>query len=214
MRILNMVGARSNFIKIAPLIREMRKHNSIALILVHAGQEYDVKMAGRFIDDLGIPDPNVLLDVGPGSNAFQTTEVIKRLEPVMEGQRSDLVLAVGDVNSTLAGAVATAKLRIPMAHGEAGLQSFDRTMSEEVHLLVTDTVSNYFFVGRRVEYGTLRRKVSIRAWLFVGNVMIDFLEAFCRMWERPSIRKQLGAMKGQYGVLTLPGRQMWINLPC
>ena len=120
MKILSIVGARPNFMKIAPLIREMCKHAGLHSVLVHTGQHYDVKMAGRFFEDLQIPIPDVSLDVGSGSHAFQTAEVMKRLEPILEREQPDLVLVVGDVNSTMAAALTAAKLHIPVAHVEAG----------------------------------------------------------------------------------------------
>ncbi|ALA59791.1 non-hydrolyzing UDP-N-acetylglucosamine 2-epimerase [Nitrospira moscoviensis] len=204
MKIMNIVGARPNFIKIAPLIREMRARQGVEPLLVHTGQHYDVKMAGRFFEDLGIPSPDVSLDVGSGSHAFQTAEVMKRIEPVMEQQRPDLVLVVGDVNSTLAAAVTAAKLQIPVAHVEAGLRSFDRSMPEEINRLVTDAVSTYLFVSEESGMKNLAAEGADMARVFfVGNVMIDSLEASRRMWERSSIQEQLGVTKGQYGVLTL-----------
>lgn len=204
MKILSVVGARPNFIKIAPLIREMRARQGVEPLLVHTGQHYDVKMAGRFFEDLGIPAPDVSLDVGSGSHAFQTAEVMKRIEPVMEQQRPDLVLVVGDVNSTLAAAVTAAKLQIPVAHVEAGLRSFDRSMPEEINRLVTDAVSTYLFVSEESGMKNLAAEgADMARAFFVGNVMIDSLEASRRMWERSSIQEQLGVTKGQYGVLTL-----------
>jgi UDP-N-acetylglucosamine 2-epimerase (non-hydrolysing) len=201
---MNVVGARPNFIKIAPLIREMRARQGVEPMLVHTGQHYDVKMAGRFFEDLGIPSPDVSLDVGSGSHAFQTAEVMKRIEPVMEQQRPDLVLVVGDVNSTLAAAVTAAKLQIPVAHVEAGLRSFDRSMPEEINRLVTDAVSAYLFVSEESGMRNLEAEgADMARAFFVGNVMIDSLEASRRMWERSSIQEQLGVTKGQYGVLTL-----------
>lgn len=204
MKIMNIVGARPNFIKIAPLIKEMGRHKSIQPVLVHTGQHYDVKMAGKFFDDLGIPAPDVSLDVGSGSHGFQTAEIMKRIEPVMELHRPDLVLVVGDVNSTLAGAVTAAKLQIPVAHVEAGLRSFDRGMPEEINRLVTDAVSNYLFVSEESGMRNLTSEgVDKGRMYFVGNVMIDSLEASRKMWEQSSIHEQLGIIKGQYGVLTL-----------
>jgi UDP-N-acetylglucosamine 2-epimerase (non-hydrolysing) len=204
MKILNIVGARPNFIKIAPLMKEMAVRSEITPLLAHTGQHYDVKLAGTFFEDLGIPSPDVSLDVGSGSHAFQTAEVMKRIEPVMEQQRPELVLVVGDVNSTLAAAVTAAKLQIPVAHVEAGLRSFDRSMPEEINRLVTDAVSTYLFVSEESGMKNLAAEGADMARVFfVGNVMIDSLEASRRMWERSSIQEQLGVTKGQYGVLTL-----------
>lgn len=204
MKIVSIVGARPNFIKIAPLLKEMRKHPQMTPVLVHTGQHYDVSMAGQFFEDLGIPSPDMSLEVGSGSHAYQTAEVMKRLEPVLEREQPDLVLVVGDVNSTMAAAVTAVKLHIPVAHVEAGLRSFDRSMPEEINRLVTDAVSEYLFVTEEsgirnlVTEGVDRRKI-----FFVGNVMIDSLEASRRLWERSGILDHLGLAKGQYGVLTL-----------
>ncbi len=204
MKILNIVGARPNFMKIAPLLKEMRQHSAIVPMLVHTGQHYDVKMAGQFFVDLGIPTPDVSLEVGSGSHAVQTAEVMKRLEPVLEAEQPDLVLVVGDVNSTMAAAITAAKLHIPVAHVEAGLRSFDRSMPEEINRLVTDAVSDYLFVSEESGMRNLAAEgVDRRKLFFVGNVMIDSLEASRRMWAQSRIGDQLGVAKGQYGVMTL-----------
>src|SRR5262245_16719078 len=147
MKIANIVGARPNFMKIAPIIREMRKHSKIEARLIHTGQHYDVSMAGQFFQDLEIPPPDVSLDIGSGSHAYQTGEVMKRLEPVLEQERPDIVLVVGDVNSTLAAAVTATKMGIAVAHVEAGLRSFDRSMPEEINRLLTDAIADYLFVS-------------------------------------------------------------------
>jgi UDP-N-acetylglucosamine 2-epimerase (non-hydrolysing) len=204
MKILNVVGARPNFMKIAPLMREMRRHPEIVPMLVHTGQHYDVAMAGQFFRDLEITPPDVSLDVGSGSHAFQTAEVMKRIEPVMEKERPDLVIVVGDVNSTLAAAVTAAKLRIPVAHVEAGLRSFDRTMPEEINRIVTDAVSTLLFVSEESGVQNLLAEgVDRKRVFFVGNVMIDSLEASRRMWAQSTICEKLGVSKGRYGVMTL-----------
>ncbi len=181
MKVMNAVGARPNFIKIAPLIREMRKRGTVEPYLVHIGQHYDAAMAGQFFDDFGIPKPNVSLDVGPGSHALQASEVMRCIEPVMERQRPDFVLGVGDVNSTLAVAVTATKLHIPVARVEAGLRSFDRTMPEEINRRVTDAVFPVGWLqGRtdcvahfgRVSLSTRRsaRKKDHRQIVFCGTV--------------------------------------------
>jgi UDP-N-acetylglucosamine 2-epimerase (non-hydrolysing) len=204
MKIINVVGARPNFMKIAPLIREMRRHPEISPLLVHTGQHYDASMAGQFFQDLLIPPPDVSLEVGSGSHAYQTGEVMKRIEPILEEMRPDLVVVVGDVNSTPAAALTAAKLRIPVAHVEAGLRSFDRTMPEEINRLVTDAISDYLFVteesGRQ---NLLREGIDESKIFFVGNVMIDSLQESRRLWERSNIHDRLGLMKGTYGVVTL-----------
>lgn len=204
MKILNVVGARPNFIKIAPLTKEMRRHPGISALLVHTGQHYDVSMAGQFFQDLQIPVPDVSLEVGSGSHAYQTAEVMRKLEPILEQQQPDLVLVVGDVNSTLAAALTAAKLGIPVAHVEAGLRSFDRTMPEEINRLVTDAVSDYLFVSEESgRQNLLREGVDEGKIHFVGNVMIDSLEESRQLWQRSPIHTRLGVRKGTYGVITL-----------
>jgi UDP-N-acetylglucosamine 2-epimerase (non-hydrolysing) len=204
MKIANIAGARPNFIKIAPILREMHKCSEVSPILIHTGQHYDLKMAGQFFRDLKIPKPDVSLEVGSGSHAYQTAEVMKRLEPVLEEIRPDLVLVVGDVNSTLAAAITAAKLLIPVAHVEAGLRSFDRTMPEEINRLLTDAVSEFLFVSEESgRQNLLREGVSQSKIFFVGNVMIDSLVECRPLWERADICGRLGLRKGDYGVVTL-----------
>lgn len=204
MKILSVVGARPNFMKIAPLIREMRKHADMQPCLVHTGQHYDVKMAGAFFEDLKIPAPDVCLEVGSGSHAHQTAEVMKRLEPILERDRPDMVVVVGDVNSTMAAALTAVKLHIPVAHVEAGLRSFDRSMPEEINRLVTDAVSDLLFVTEESGVRNLTAEgVSKEKVFFVGNVMIDSLEASRRLWMNSMILDRLELKKGQYGVVTL-----------
>ncbi len=203
-KILSVVGARPNFVKIAPLMWEMRKYPEIAPILVHTGQHYDVRMSGQFFQELRIPPPDISLEVGAGSHAYQTAEVMKRIEPVLEERRPDLVLVVGDVNSTLAAALTAVKLQLPVAHVEAGLRSFDRTMPEEINRVATDAISDYLFVteesGRQ---NLLNEGVPPKKIHFVGNVMIDSLEESRNLWQSATIHQQLGIEKGTYGVITL-----------
>ena len=204
MKILSVVGARPNFIKIAPLMKHMVEHPRTSPFLVHTGQHYDATMSGQFFDDLQIPQPDISLDVGSGSHAYQTAEVMKRLEPVVERERPDVVLVVGDVNSTLAASLTAAKLQIAVAHVEAGLRSHDRSMPEEVNRLLTDAIADYLFVteesGRQnlIREGISRDKIHL-----VGNVMIDSLEQFRPWWERSAVHRRFGVDKGSYGVVTL-----------
>lgn len=176
MKIINVVGARPNFMKIAPLVREMNRRPNITPLLVHTGQHYDTAMAGQFFEDLEIPRPDISLEVGSGSHAFQTAEVMKRLEPILEKEKPDHVLVVGDVNSTMAAALTASKLRMSVVHVEAGLRSFDRSMPEEINRIVTDVISDYLFVTERsavenlLHEGIAKEKIH-----FVGNVMIDTL---------------------------------------
>ena len=204
MKVLNIVGARPNFMKIAPLMREMRKHSDMTPLLVHTGQHYDVKMAGQFFEDLQIPLPNVSLDVGSGTHAVQTAEVMKRLEPIVEHERPDVVLVVGDVNSTMAAALTSVKLHVPVAHVEAGLRSGDRSMPEEINRIVTDAISDFLFVteesGKR---NLLAEGVPEKKIFFVGNVMIDSLEASRRLWANSTILERLQLSNARYAVATL-----------
>jgi UDP-N-acetylglucosamine 2-epimerase (non-hydrolysing) len=204
MKILSVVGARPNFMKIAPLIREIRKHADMRSCLVHTGQHYDVKMAGAFFEDLRIPLPDVCLEVGSGSHAFQTAEVMKRLEPILERERPDMVVVVGDVNSTMAAALTSVKLHIPVAHVEAGLRSFDRAMPEEINRLVTDAVSELLFVTEESGLRNLEAEgVGKEKIYFVGNVMIDSLEASRKLWMSSAVLDRLQLKKSHYGVVTL-----------
>src|SRR5690242_8836060 len=140
MKIANIVGARPNLPKIAPLLREMRRHASIQPVLVHTGQHYDEKLSDVFFRQMGIPEPDFNLGVGSGSHAWQTAEILKKIEPVLLEQKPDLVLVVGDVNSTIATALAASKLGIGIVHVEAGLRSFDRSMPEEINRILTDAL--------------------------------------------------------------------------
>jgi UDP-N-acetylglucosamine 2-epimerase (non-hydrolysing) len=161
-------------------------------------------MAGRFFEDLDIPPPDVSLEVGSGSHAMQTAEVMKRLEPVLERERPDLVLVVGDVNSTLAAALTAVKLKIKVAHVEAGLRSFDRSMPEEINRVVTDAISDFLFVTEESgEKNLLVEGIDRAKIFFVGNVMIDSLEASRRIWTQSTILEKLHLKKAQYGVVTL-----------
>jgi len=204
-RILSVAGARPNFVKIAPLIREMRRYPALVPLLVHTGQHYDQVMSEHFFTDLEIPAPDFHLAVGSGSHAVQTAEVMRRLEPVLLSTRPDVLVVVGDVNSTLAAALVSAKLGIRVAHVEAGLRSFDRSMPEEINRLLTDAISDFLFVteesGRE---NLLREGVAPHKIHFVGNVMIDALEGFRPRWLRSSVLTRLGIDAGHpYAVLTL-----------
>ncbi len=141
-----------NFVKIAPLLDEMGRHPNIEAILVHTGQHYDYEMSKAFFEDLDIPAPHVNLEVGSGTAARQTAEIMLRLERVMEETQPDLVVVVGDVNSTLAAALTAAKMGLPLAHVEAGLRSFDRSMPEEVNRVLTDAIG-----GSSFRHGAQRR---------------------------------------------------------
>lgn len=205
MKILLVAGARPNFVKIAPILKEMKKHKSLQPILVHTGQHYDDALSKRFFSDLDIQEPDVMLGVGSGSHAVQTAEVLRKIEPVLEASRPDLLLVVGDVNSTLAAALAAAKLGIRVAHVEAGLRSNDRSMPEEINRLLVDAISDLLFVTEMsARQNLLREGVSPDKVHMVGNVMIDALESCRERWERSDIRRRMGLCEGSdYALLTL-----------
>src|SRR5262245_57032156 len=167
-KILAVVGARPNFMKVAPLIWEAQRRG-IGVRLVHTGQHYDEKMSQLFFDELRLPRPDVNLEVGSGSHAVQTAEVMKRFEPVVLAEKPDLVVVVGDVNSTIACALTAVKLLVPVAHVEAGLRSFDRTMPEEINRILTDAISDWLFVTEPSGLDNLRNEgVPDERVFFVG----------------------------------------------
>src|SRR5262245_4592052 len=175
-RILSVVGARPNFMKMAPILRQLSKHPEFESHLVHTGQHYDVAMSQVFFDDLKMPKADFNLNVGSASHAVQTAEIMRRFDEVCEKLRPDLVIVAGDVNSTLACSLTAAKLQIPVAHIEAGLRSFDRTMPEEINRIVTDAVSDILFTTEQSGNQNLEREgVSPKKIHFVGNTMIDSL---------------------------------------
>lgn len=177
--ILLVAGARPNFMKIAPIAAALREDDRLVGTIVHTEQHYDRKMSALFFEELGIPEPTLRLGVGSGSHARQTAEVMTRLEPVLVERKPAAVLVVGDVNSTVAAALVAVKLGIPVAHVEAGLRSFDRSMPEEINRLLTDQISDWLFVSERSGLANLAREgVEPSKVHFVGNVMIDTLLRF------------------------------------
>jgi UDP-N-acetylglucosamine 2-epimerase (non-hydrolysing) len=175
--IICVVGARPNFMKIAPIIRALRSQpDALPVCLVHTGQHYDAEMNDAFFTQLQIPHPDIELEVGSGSHAVQTAEIMKRFEVVVEQEAPVAVLVVGDVNSTIACALVAAKKNIPVIHVEAGLRSFDRTMPEEINRVLTDRISDMLFITEPSARDNLRKEgVDDRQIHFVGNVMIDTL---------------------------------------
>jgi len=175
-KVILVAGARPNFMKIAPIIRAMDKHGGYEVILVHTGQHYDEKMSKSFFSTLGIPEPQYNLEVGSGSHAYQTAEVMVRFESVCVDEKPDLVLVVGDVNSTIAAGLVAKKLQIKLAHVEAGLRSRDNCMPEEINRLATDAISDIFFTTEKNASDNLiaegHKEGNIH---FVGHVMIDNL---------------------------------------
>jgi len=176
MKVFLVAGARPNFMKIAPVYREAMKHDEVECKIVHTGQHYDYEMSEAFFKDLEIPKPDFFLNAGSGSHAVQTAKVMVAFEELCEKERPDVVIVVGDVNSTLACSVVAKKSLIKVAHVEAGLRSFDLTMPEEINRMVTDCLSDYFFVTEESGRANLVREGKAKESIhFVGHVMIDNL---------------------------------------
>ena len=204
MRLIVVAGARPNFMKVAPLMWEIAGREGVEARLVHTGQHYDRRMSELFFEELRIPRPDADLGVGSGSHAMQTAEVMKRFEPVVLEGRPDAVVVVGDVNSTLACALTAVKLGVPVAHVEAGLRSFDRSMPEEINRVLTDAISRWLLVSEPSGVENLRREgVADERVSLVGNVMIDTLLACRELSRRSPILDQLGLSGRAFGVLTL-----------
>lgn len=204
-KVLIVAGARPNFMKIAPLCREFGKHKkSFKVKLVHTGQHYDFEMSESFFKDLKIPKPHVHLNVGSGTHTVQTTKVMTAFEEVLLKEKPDLVVVVGDVNSTLACSLVAAKLDIKVAHVEAGLRSFDRGMPEEINRIVTDSLSDYLFVSEESGCQNLKKEgVNGKKVHFVGNTMIDTLLSNMPKITKSSILKNLKLEPQSYAVLSL-----------
>jgi UDP-N-acetylglucosamine 2-epimerase (non-hydrolysing) len=203
-RVINVVGARPNFMKIAPLMRAFAGRPRIEPLLVHTGQHYDERMSDLFFRQLGIPAPDVNLEVGSGSHAAQTAEIMKRFEPVVIEQKPDAVLVVGDVNSTIACALVAKKLGAKIIHVEAGLRSFDRSMPEEINRVLTDAISDLLLVSEQSGIENLKREGVDEAKIFlVGNVMIDTLEANRRRAADSDVLERFSLSRRGYGLVTL-----------
>lgn len=206
MRVITVAGARPNFVKIASLVRRMRNVNGIEHLLVHTGQHYDESMSKQFFEDLCIPRPDVNLNVGSGTQAEQTAEILKRFEPVALKYQPDVVVVVGDVNSTIACGLAAKKIGQDVAHVEAGLRSFDRTMPEEINRVLTDAIADLHFVTEKSAIRNLQHEGIAKEKIhFVGNVMIDTLTAQRERAEKSCIRTRLGldGTAAHYALVTL-----------
>jgi UDP-N-acetylglucosamine 2-epimerase (non-hydrolysing) len=204
LKIICVVGGRPNFVKIAPLLEAMARVPAIWSRLVHTGQHYDYAMSQAFFEDLAIPEPDFFLGVGSGTHADQTARVMLAFEKVLEGEQPDLVLVVGDVNSTLACSLVAAKRCIPIAHVEAGLRSFDRSMPEEINRVLTDHMSDYLFTPSDDADLNLRREgIPEERVHFVGNVMIDTLRKYEPVARAKRAAETLGLSPRRYAVLTL-----------
>ena len=205
MRVLYVVGTRPNFVKMAPVVAALRRrlpdgHHAI----VHTGQHYDRLMSEIFVEELGVPEPDHMLGVGSGTHGEQTARVIERLEPVLDEERPDLVLVPGDVNSTLAAALAAAKLGIRLGHVESGLRSFDRSMPEEINRVIADQLSDLLFLHSEDAAENLRREgVADERMHFVGNTMIDTLVSLEERFRAAGAPERLGLERGRYLLVTL-----------
>ena len=189
MHVLHVVGARPNFMKVAPVHAAFRRRAGVRQSLVHTGQHYDANLSDIFFEQLQIPRPDVSLEVGSGSHAVQTAEVMIRFEKTILERKPDLVLVYGDVNSTVAATLVCAKLGTKLAHVEAGLRSFDRTMPEEINRLVTDQLADMLLIpSEEAEGNLLREGVAREKIYFVGNVMIDTLRTLLPQARMPEIR--------------------------
>jgi UDP-N-acetylglucosamine 2-epimerase (non-hydrolysing) len=203
-KIFNIVGARPNFMKMAPIHRLMMESDEFEPVLIHTGQHYDAKMSQLFFKDLGIPEPDVYLDVGSGSHAEQTGKIMIALEQEMIAQKPDLVLVVGDVNSTLAAALTACKLSIPIGHVEAGLRSGDRSMPEEINRILTDSVSELLFVTEQSGLDHLQKEgIEPRKIYFTGNVMIDSLKTHLKALNGTAVLEMFGLEPEHYMLVTL-----------
>ncbi|MGA3373846.1 MAG: UDP-N-acetylglucosamine 2-epimerase (non-hydrolyzing) [Terracidiphilus sp.] len=203
-RIMNIVGARPNLVKMAPLIRAMRRIPDLDPVLVHTGQHYDYLMSQVFFEQLGMSAPDYNLEVGSGSQHEQTAAILQRFGELVRQDRPEMVVVVGDVNSTIACSLVAAKERIPLAHVEAGLRSGDRTMPEEINRLLTDAISDLLFTTEESGNVNLAREgVPAEKVFFVGNIMIDSLVHSMDAARESALLAKLELPRRGYGVLTL-----------
>ncbi len=207
-KVICVVGARPNFMKIAPIIEEIKKHEDMEdmeYILVHTGQHYNKEMSAVFFDDLKLPRPGVYLGVGSGSHAEQTARIMLAFEKVLVQEKTDLVIVVGDVNSTIACSLVAVKLQIKVAHVEAGLRSFNWEMPEEINRVLTDRIADFLFTTERDANKNLEKEgIPNEKIFFVGNVMIDTLmKNRKKAEEKSTILKKLGLEKDKYAAMTL-----------
>jgi UDP-N-acetylglucosamine 2-epimerase (non-hydrolysing) len=203
-KILHVVGARPNFMKVAPILARLRRREGVKQVLVHTGQHYDAKMSDVFFRDLGMPDPDVHLGVGSGSHAQQTAKVMMEIEPVLVRERPDVVVVAGDVNSTVAVALVAAKMGVAVAHVEAGLRSRDWTMPEEINRVLTDRLSDLLFTpSRDGDENLIREGIDPARVHFVGNVMIDSLQAALPRARESRIHQRLELVRASYALATL-----------
>src|SRR5271154_2900968 len=199
LRIMSIVGARPNMMKVAPLLAEFRRHGDFEPVLVHTGQHYDYSMSQVFFDQLRVPAPDYNLGAGSGTHYAQTAEIIRKFGELLQQDRPDMVVVAGDVNSTLACALVAAKERIPVAHVEAGLRSFDRTMPEEINRVLTDALADLLFTTEESGSRNLANEGVPPGKVFlVGNLMIDSLVKALQMRRESSLRVELGLKTQPY----------------
>jgi UDP-N-acetylglucosamine 2-epimerase (non-hydrolysing) len=205
MRILYVVGTRPNFVKTAPVIAAMRSRVPEGRhVIVHTGQHYDRLMSEVFLEELGVPAPDHMLEVGSGTHAQQTARTMERLEPVIEAERPDLLVVPGDVNSTLAAVLTATKMDVPVAHVESGLRSFDLSMPEEVNRIVADRFASHLFLHSQEAIGNLRAEgIAQERMHFVGNTMIDTLVALRERIAAAGTAARLDLSPGSYLLVTL-----------
>ena len=204
MKIANVVGARPNFVKLAPLHRAIATQTKLRSVIVHTGQHYDDAMSASFFRELGIPEPHVNLEVGPGTHAVQTGTIMQRFEPVLLDVQPRWVVVFGDVNSTVACALVAAKLGTKGAHVEAGLRSFDWTMPEEINRVLTDRLADRLYVPSRDACDNLAREgIPAERVLFVGNIMVDTLLAQLPQLNQAAILRESGVESRKYILVTL-----------
>ncbi len=201
MKIVSVIGARPQFIKYAILSRELRMSHQD--VLIHTGQHYDYNMNKVFFDEMGIPAPDYNLGIGSGTHAHQTADMLKGIEDVLVKEKPDLVMVYGDTNSTLAGALAAAKIHIKVAHVEAGLRSFDRAMPEELNRIITDHCSDYLFCPTQTAVNNLRNEGLADKALLTGDVMVDALNHYKGVAEKSGILEKLSLAECSYTVVTL-----------
>src|SRR5437868_26578 len=204
-KVINVVGARPNFMKVARIVEAMkRREREFQPSVVHTGQHYDAQMSAAFFRDLGLPEPDVYLGVGSASHAAQTAAIMQRFEPVIVNEKPDWVIVVGDVNTTLACALVCSKLLIKVAHVEAGLRSRDRTMPEEINRLLTDQVADLLLTpSADADRNLLAEGIPAGRIRMVGNVMIDSLLKHLALSRRSRAREEMGVAEGEYAVVTL-----------
>ena len=204
-KIISVVGARPNFMKVAPIHKAFQRYSTkIRHLICHTGQHYDKKMSKVFFEDLEMPHPDFYLGVGSGSHAEQTANVMIEFEKVLIAEKPDLIIVVGDVNSTVACSLVAAKLNIKVAHVEAGLRSFDRTMPEEINRLLTDAISDYLFVSEKSGLTNLKNEGILQNKVFfVGNVMIDSLIHYLPKADKSSALQNYSLTPSDYILVTL-----------